>query len=140
MNKLTLASLLLIAAVPVMAQQSDANNPFSSDPPAPSSDQGAPRVQRQTRAAASGYSTLQAAQQACGSDPVVWGNTRSHAYHTSTDKLFGKTRRGTYLCQAAAQQGGYHAVGKASHRRYLASLLTRLQSPLLGMWLAPGQM
>ena len=117
MNKLALVFLLLTAAAPAVAQQSNPNNPFSSDPPAPSSDQATPRAQqRHIRAAAPGYSTLQTAQQACGSDLIVWGNTRSHVYHTSTDKLFGKTKRGTYLCQAAAQQSGYHAAGQARHR------------------------
>jgi hypothetical protein len=117
MNKLALALFLFTAAAPAMAQQSDATNPFSSDPPAPSNDRPAPRAQRHTRTATPGYPTLQAAQQACGSDPIVWGNTRSHAYHTSTDRLFGKTKRGTYLCQTAAQQGGYHVAGQARHHK-----------------------
>src|SRR4051794_9585910 len=97
MIKTAFTLLLLTAAMPALAQEADATNPFSSDPPAPSSGQPVPRARQQAHAAAPGYPTLQAAQQACGSDPIVWGTPRSHAYHTSTDRLFGKTKRGTYL-------------------------------------------
>jgi len=63
------------------------------------------------------YDTLPAAQQACGSDPIVWGNTNSHAYHPQNDPLFGKTKHGTYLCQGQAQQAGFHAAGqRPSHQ------------------------
>jgi hypothetical protein len=108
MKKIILSLALLAGAMPAMAQQPAANgsNPFGTAAPAAAS-------RRSTQAAVPGYATLAEAQQACGAEPIVWGNTRSHAYHASGDKLFGKTKHGTYLCQAAAQQNGFHAAGEA---------------------------
>lgn len=49
-----------------------------------------------------------AAKSACGTDPVVWANLSSKAYHTSGTRYFGKTKRGAYMCQGAANSSGYH--------------------------------
>jgi hypothetical protein len=115
MIKVALTILLLTAAVPALAQGTDAVNPFDSAAPDVSPAPPASRAPRRRPAATRDHATLQAAQEAYGSDLVVWGNTRSRAYHVSGDKLFGKTKRGTYLCQAAAQQSGYHVAGQARH-------------------------
>lgn len=49
------------------------------------------------------------AKTACGSQPVVWGNTRSKVFYVPGTKYYGKTRRGTFMCQDTAMAGGYHA-------------------------------
>jgi len=47
----------------------------------------------------------------CGAgDPVVWVNTKSKVFHSSTDPLFGKTKRGGYMCSAAALAAGNRAA------------------------------
>ena len=124
MKILPLALILVTAAVPALAQQTGTTaNPFGRHDAVPSTTTPAPTrattqhaPSRPASGAASHYDTLQAAQQACGSDPVVWGNLRSHAYHGRDDRLFGKTKHGAYLCQSAADRGGFHAAGQR-HRR-----------------------
>jgi hypothetical protein len=122
MKILPLALLLLTAAAPAMAQQvGNTANPFGRHDATPSSvpapTRATPqRAPTQRASDAAHYDTLPAAQQACGSDPVVWGNLRSHAYHGRDDRLFGKTKRGTYLCQSAADRGGFHAAGQRRQR------------------------
>ena len=51
----------------------------------------------------------------CGGQPPVWTNPRSHAYHLSTDPLYGRTKRGTYMCMRDAVSAGYHAAGAMRH-------------------------
>ena len=45
------------------------------------------------------------------SDPVVWVNTSTHVYHTQSDKLFGKTKNGKYMCTSAATAAGARLSG-----------------------------
>jgi hypothetical protein len=124
--KILSLTLALLAAAPALAQQSDrAPNPFdagqnprASTAGAPAPAQASPRASRarSTPAAAGQYASLPEAQHACGTDPVVWGNTNSHVYHPQGAPLFGKTKHGAYLCQGAAGQAGFHAAGQRRQR------------------------
>ena len=60
------------------------------------------------------YSTEAAAKTACGSDPVVWANSSSKVLHPSGDRYYGKTKQGSYMCQSAAVQAGYHMTKEKS--------------------------
>jgi len=59
----------------------------------------------------------------CGAVAPVWVNTRTHVYHTQSDPLYGRTKRGEYMCPSEAAKEGYHAAGGGSmkhathHRR-----------------------
>jgi hypothetical protein len=62
--------------------------------------------------AAGQFSTEQAAKTHCPGDTIVWANTGgSKAYHTSSDRFYGKTKRGAYMCQKEAEQAGFHPAG-----------------------------
>lgn len=50
----------------------------------------------------------------CPADTVVWLNTSSKVYHLSGTPNYGKTKKGAYMCQKDADQGGFHvAKGEA---------------------------
>jgi hypothetical protein len=44
-------------------------------------------------------------------DAVVWVNTKTHVYHMSTDPMYGKTKKGSYMCEGAAKAAGDHMAG-----------------------------
>jgi hypothetical protein len=57
------------------------------------------------------FSEESAAKSHCPGDTVVWVNLGgSKAYHTSSDRYYGKTKKGAYMCQKEADQSGYHAA------------------------------
>ena len=61
-------------------------------------------------AASSRYSDEASAKTACTTDPVVWVNSGSKAFHTSGSRYYGKTKRGAYMCESQATAAGFHAV------------------------------
>ena len=84
--------------------------------PAPST--AAPITRRGTTAAAAaaGSADEATAKQKCGADPVVWGNPSSKVYHTSASRYFGKTKKGSYMCQKDADAAGFHASKSSTAR------------------------
>ncbi len=57
------------------------------------------------------FTTVAAAQASCAGDTVVWSTlSKSKSYHTATSKYFGKTKKGAYVCQKAADAAGFHAA------------------------------
>jgi uncharacterized protein len=53
------------------------------------------------------YKTEDEATSQCGTDQVVWGNTRSHILHDRGTQYYGKTIEGAYMCKAKAIGAGY---------------------------------
>jgi hypothetical protein len=54
------------------------------------------------------YSTEAEAKRNCGSDPVVWANLETKVLHDSSDRYYGKTKKGAYVCQSVAIKNGMH--------------------------------
>ena len=107
LKTLMLCSVLLLSAAPAALAQTPAhhavNNLLGNQQAAPSA---APNL------AAGQFSTEQAAKAHCPGDTIVWANTSgSKAYHAGGDRYYGKTKRGAYMCQKEADQGGYHPAG-----------------------------
>jgi hypothetical protein len=50
----------------------------------------------------------QQAQQHCPNDSIVWAIARSGVYHSNTDRWYGQTTDGTYVCRKDAEAAGYH--------------------------------
>ncbi len=53
------------------------------------------------------FATEAEAKASCPTDTVVWANFTSKIYHPSTSKVYGKTRRGAYMCEKEAAAGGF---------------------------------
>ncbi|MGC8477258.1 MAG: hypothetical protein ACP5NP_12960 [Acetobacteraceae bacterium] len=88
MNRLLLATVIL--ALPLAAQ--------------------AARVKHPRAPALPGYTTLTAAKSACGASPVVWRAHDSRVFHLASSRYFGKTKRGAYVCEQAAEAKGLRAA------------------------------
>jgi hypothetical protein len=119
------ATYLIMGPLAAVAQNGQGQpNPFQGgSTSAPSSQAPAQTTRAPARTAASAatganqYQSEGQAKQACGTDTVVWVNTSgSKAWHVSGDKYYGHTKRGTYMCQQAAGQAGYHASGSPARK------------------------
>jgi plastocyanin len=97
MGKLLISFVLCLAmAGPALAQSTSSRSKSSSSSAASlKSDE---------------FSTEAAAKSHCPGDTVVWATLsgRSHAYHLSGDRYYGKTKRGAYMCEKDAQKAGMH--------------------------------
>ena len=58
------------------------------------------------------FSTESDARAHCGSDTVVWVNTKSHVYHFPGSREFGQTKWGAFMCQADADRAGTFRAAK----------------------------
>ena len=58
------------------------------------------------------FSTESDARAHCGSETVVWVNTKSHVYHFPGSGEFGQTKRGAFMCQADADRAGTFRAAK----------------------------
>ena len=52
----------------------------------------------------------------CGSDTVVWVNTKTHVYHLPGTRDFGQTKHGAFMCQADADRSGKFRAAKNEMR------------------------
>ena len=55
------------------------------------------------------FKTEAEAKTSCPTDNVVWVNLRSKVYHTSTSKVYGKSKRGAYMCEKESTAAGFRA-------------------------------
>ena len=76
--------------------------------------------------AAGQFPTEQAAKANCPGDTIVWANTGgSKAFHMSSDRYYGKTKRGAYMCEKQAEAAGYHAAGSRAAKTTNAKATTK---------------
>jgi hypothetical protein len=55
------------------------------------------------------FSTVAAATAHCPGSIVVWSSlNKSHSFHVSTSRYFGKTKHGAYVCESDALAAGFH--------------------------------
>lgn len=66
-------------------------------------------------AGANQYSTEVAAKLRCPLDTVVWLNLNSGIYHFSGNKIYGKTKRGAYMCEKDSSSAGFRAAKNEKH-------------------------
>jgi hypothetical protein len=92
------------------SSSSTSPSPAASPSAAPAAHGGAPTSQ--PALASNQFSSEQAAKAHCPGDAIVWANlSGSKAYHTSSDRYYGKTKHGAYMCQKEADQAGFRAPG-----------------------------
>lgn len=55
------------------------------------------------------FSTLAGATAHCPNSTVVWSTlSKSHSFHASGSRYFGKTKHGAYVCKDDALAAGFH--------------------------------
>jgi hypothetical protein len=69
----------------------------------------------QAKGAAMVAAPVPAGMSCAGGAAPVWVNTKSKAYHMSSDPLYGKTKKGKYMCEADAKAAGDHLAGAKSN-------------------------
>jgi hypothetical protein len=52
---------------------------------------------------------IQAAQH-CPAETVVWVNTRTGLYHFNSERWYGHTKEGFFVCQLEGDKAGYKAI------------------------------
>ena len=94
-----------VAAAPATAAPATTARPAT--PAAPAAPVAAPAAQRYTPPAVAA---------AGGGAGQVWVNSKTKVYHCESDSLYGKTKDGVYMTEAAAQSAGNRpARGKTCH-------------------------
>ena len=61
------------------------------------------------------FSTESDARAQCGSDTIVWVNTKSKIYHFAGTHDYGNTKSGAYMCEMDATAAGDRAAKNEKH-------------------------
>jgi hypothetical protein len=61
------------------------------------------------------FSTEAQAKSHCPSDTVVWVNLESKIYHYSSNKNYGNTKSGDYMCEGDTAAAGFRAAKNEKH-------------------------
>jgi hypothetical protein len=61
------------------------------------------------------FSTEAQAKSHCPSDTVVWANLQSKVYHYSSNKNYGNTKSGAYMCEGDTAGAGFRAAKNEKH-------------------------
>ena len=107
------SALALFSANSAFAQTEPAQNPFGNTAQATTPAPNTPASKRKRAAAApkTGQFTTEAeAKSSCPSDTVVWVNTGTKVYHYAGASVYGKTKRGVYMCEKETAAAGYRAA------------------------------
>jgi hypothetical protein len=76
--------------------------------PAPASTAGAPKGPGQ-------FSSEAQAKARCPGDTVVWVNLDSKIYHYSSNRNYGHTKDGAYMCERDTAAAGFRAAKNEKH-------------------------
>jgi hypothetical protein len=101
-----IASLLTNVAV----AQAPSTSPATPMPSANMSTTKPPMASTATTPTSSRFKDEASAKAHCPADTVVWLNTASKVYHMAGTKYYGNTKKGAYICQKDADQGGFHVA------------------------------
>ena len=117
------------AAAPSSSSSSPAAVPSAASPSG-AAPAGAGASAAQSALASNQFSSEQAAKAHCPADTIVWVNLGgSKAYHTSSDRYYGKTKHGAYMCQKEAEQTGFHAPGARASKTATKTTNTKPAAP-----------
>jgi hypothetical protein len=106
------------AATPAAASETAAPAPAAAaapaepEPAAEAAQPAKPTKRKSTTGMAAGPGQFEAEAEAkakCPSDTVVWVNTKSKIFHYANHPDYGKTKKGTYMCEADASAAGARA-------------------------------
>jgi len=107
------SALALFSAASAFAQTEPAQNPFdkTAQATAPAEGAPAPKKKRAKAAPKAGEFTTEAeAKASCPGDTVVWVNTGTKVYHHAGSAVYGKTKRGVYMCEKDTAAAGFRAA------------------------------
>jgi hypothetical protein len=90
-----------------------ATPPPHTTPAAPSGTTARPGAA--TAAGAGQFATEAQAKAHCPGDTVVWANLDSKIYHYSTNRNYGNTKSGTYMCERDTAGAGVRAPKNEKH-------------------------
>ena len=107
------AALAVFSAAPSSAQTEPAQNPFGKTAQAttPAESPTAPKKKRAKAAPKAGeFTTETEAKASCPGDTVVRVNTGTKVYHHAGSAVYGKTKRGVYMCEKDTAAAGFRAA------------------------------
>lgn len=98
-----------LGITPAMAQTTTGTmTPVPSPGSAPASTPAKPQAAA-ALSKSSEFATVAEAAAHCPNSTVVWSSlNKSHSFHTSGSRYFGKTKHGAYVCRSDALAAGFH--------------------------------